>query len=439
MQKCKNMSPDSRKAKNRKSKKSNKKTESRSDSRFAGLEIPAEKAPPVDMFGRPISPDSFAKYESSSDESESEIEMLVPEPMSEQEDVYGDQTSDTLAIVNLPWKKITAKDIFSIVSKVIGEKASYLKNVTVYLSNYGKEHPEQVEEPPEDIDEEVQIAMWRKKEKEEMKRYFAILYFEEGSGAGEYAYKELQNCEVETTGSFFDVSYVVGQTFENFEVRDSADSIPDNWELPDMESDFLNKTKPEDDWDANPKERQNAIDLIWSNLDGDIDDRIVAQIMGSGSEDETHLSREDMQDTINVLNEEEEQDDFNISSDEESDSDKEIEVTFKQNLNIKQEPNEKPISKKAKKEAEKRPEADAETIKDVVQDPRFASLFNKPGYGIDSADPKFKRTKEMETFMNEVSKKQHQKTDDIKEQQTNTKTNIESTVDRIKKRAQNQK
>ena len=38
------------------------------DSRFAGLEKPIEKAPPVDMFGRPISADAFDKYESSSDD-----------------------------------------------------------------------------------------------------------------------------------------------------------------------------------------------------------------------------------------------------------------------------------------------------------------------------------------------------------------------------------
>lgn len=425
---------------NRRPKGGKRRQQSRDDDRFAGLDIPAERPPPVDMFGRPVSAEAIAEYESSSDESEEEIEMLAPEPLSEQEDVYGDATSDTLALVNLPWKKVSAQDIFALVGRALGARARDLKRVTVYLSNWGRAHPEQPPAPPEDVDEEVQIALWRRHEREEMKRYFAILSFEEGTGAGEYAYGELQGCEVETTGSFFDVSYVVGQTFDGFEVRDAAESAPDDWEPPDMQADFLSKTKPDDEWDGNPKERQNAIDLIWSNLDGEIDDRIVAQIMGSGSEDETHLTREDVQDTLDMLNEEEDGSDFNISSDDDSESEKEIEVTFQQSTSIPQEAGERQSAKKAKKEAEKRTEADEETIRDVVKDPRFAALFSKPGYGIDSADPKFKRTKEMETFMNEVSRKQHsRKTEEKLEKETSEKVNIESTVERIKKRAQNKK
>ena len=90
--------------------------------------------------------------------------------------------------------------------------------------------------------------------------------------------------------------------------------------------------------------------------------------------------------------------------------------------------------RRQKMEEGKRKEADAETIKEVMQDERFAELFGKQGYGINVADAKFKRTPEMEAFMNEVAKRQT-KTDDVKEPVENKKNEIESTVDRIRRRA----
>ncbi|KAH0789928.1 Pre-rRNA-processing protein ESF1 [Histomonas meleagridis] len=392
------------------------------------------------MYGRPVSPEAFEKYESSSDEDE-DIESLIPKealPLTESDsEVYGTETSNRLAIIDLPWKKITATDIFAIISKVLEDRSNELLSVTVYVSKYGQEHPEEPEGPPQNVDEEIQIAIWRRKEKENLKRHFAICCFE-STNCSELAYKLLQQNEIETTGNVFNVSYVsTDEDFTTFPIRDEATSYPDNWEMPNISSDFLNKTKPDEDWDSNPRERTEAIEAIWENPD----DEVAAQlILGSGSEDERPLSRADLQSTLDALNEEEEvNSEFDISneSDEtENESEKEVEVTFEHTLpqNLEASTKAAKLMKKQKKEEMKRKEADLDTINEYVDDERFKEFFGKQGYGINVADAKFKRTPEMEKFMDVVSRRST-KTDDIKERAEEIQNEIESTVDRIRRRA----
>ncbi|OHT11549.1 hypothetical protein TRFO_19004 [Tritrichomonas foetus] len=411
------------------------------DDRFAEFEKP-EKKPPVDMYGRPISPTAFEKYESSSDD---EIEMLIPEdalPSSDDEvdhNVYDSTIYRRLAVVQQPWESVSAQDIYQIMYSCLEDHHEDLISVIVYLSKYGQENPE-VEAPPPTDNEDIETARWRKRMMNNMKRYFAICEFKDKNIANT-VYSLLDSTDISDTGSKLDVQFVADDiAFDDFPVRDEAHNPVENWNPPEILCPYLNKTKNKDDWDSAPNDRKNAFKAIWDNLSSDDDGVAASLIIGSGSEDEERPTRDSLLDTISAIANEEEEEEI------ESDSEKaeELNVHFTQDANLvagsAQEKEESKFSKKKNKKAnEMKVINEDETIKEVMEDDRFKELFAKPGYGINTADPNFKRTPMMEKFMGEVSRK-HMETNEETEknnsqQETSTSGKMESTVERLRKRA----
>jgi hypothetical protein len=222
------------------------------DSRFSEL-METGKRPPVDMFGHVVDAEAMQNYESSSDE---EIEApippgLLPTVESDSEEVRTSEKTLRLALSDLPWRKLTAQDIYGIIAKACEKKADDLESVVVFLSRYGQSHPpEEDGPPPEGLDPAALTEVWRQREKADMKRYFAICTFKDADTADKLC-RALSGCEIEDTGAFFDISAVPdGMEFGDFQVRDSANSIRDDWQMPQVETPWMNKSKRTEEWDA---------------------------------------------------------------------------------------------------------------------------------------------------------------------------------------------
>lgn len=384
------------------------------DARFAEL-LEAGKRPPVDMFGRPVSPDALEKYVSSSDEPDPADDIpegALPLSDSDTEVVRTNEQTARIALTNMTWGKLTARDIYGILKKVCEDKCHDLVRVTVYHSKWGEEHPADPSElPPDDEDEGARNAIWRRREKEEMKRYFAIVEFTNPEIA-DAVYKSLDGCEIEDSGNYFDPSVVPDDTdFSGFRVRDTCDSVNEDWEMPIVDAPHINSSKPKEEWDGTPDERKRAIAAAWAA--GSSEDEIVSSILiasSSGSENEERVTRSDLSELVGFLEEEEEEE-----RDEESDG-MTLDVEFvddhggpepteeEEQVEVEEE-KQKRKKRKEKKEKKKEKEIDEGTVHEVLADPRFADLYQKPGYGVNAADPKFKRSAAMEKFMAEAAKR----------------------------------
>jgi hypothetical protein len=323
----------------------------------------------------------------------------MPRDDSDEEEIRTTEKTARLALTNLPWRKITAQDIYGMVAKVCEDRADDLDSVTVYLSHYGQEHPAEDEvEPADGLDEEALQVIWRRHEKHDMKRYFAICQFHNEDTPDRIA-RVVSGCEIEDSGTFFDFSVVPDDlNLSSFPVRDTADTVKDDWAMPKIETPWMSRSKIVDGWDESSSERKRAIGAAWE-APGSEEDQIISELLiGSGSEDEERPQRGDLEGTLFALNAEEE--------DEEED---EIQVDFVENG--REEEEEEVLEKKRKKtrkERKEEKEPDVEAVDEIMNDARFSDLFVKSGYGVDASDPRFKRSVAMDKFMGEVAKRHHE-------------------------------
>ena len=375
------------------------------DARFAEL-LEAGKRPPVDMFGRPVSPDAFDKYVSSSDEpdpADDIPEAAQPMTDSDTEVVRTSEQTSRIALTNMSWNKLTARDIFGILWKVCEDKCHELVRVTVYHSKWGEEHPADASElPPDDADEGARNAIWRRREKEDMKRYFAVAEFANPEIA-DAVFRSLDGCEIEDSGNYFEPMVVSDDTdLSGLRVRDTCESLNEDWEMPIVDAPQNNSSKPKEEWDGTPDERKRAIAAAWAA--GSSEDEIVSSILiasSSGSETEERVKREDLGELVGFLEEEEEED----KSEDSDGMTLDVEFVDDHVPAVEEVEVDEEKEQRRKRKEKKEKEVDEGTVDQVLADPRFADLYQKPGYGVNAADPKFKRSAAMEKFMAESAKR----------------------------------
>lgn len=413
------------------------------DDRFADFNKP-EKKPPVDMYGKlTISQEEFSNYISSSDD---EPEMLIPEdalPSKNDNDVYSDQISSRMALINQPWKQITAQDIFQYFYLNMDDKDDLL-SVRVVLSRYGQEHPE-TEAPPPTDNEEIETALWRSREESDFKRYFAICEFKDAQSA-DFLYKKMSGVEIsDEKGGFFDLQFMGDEEYEivkSFPVRDEATNKIDDWDPPEVYCKFLTNTKNTDTWDSAPADRVAAHEKIWSiegdDFENEADDACKI-LIGTGSEDEERPTREGLEEMIREANKEEEEEITETESDENGFDVKFVEEKKENDLQSENKDKKKKHKKKSTDEiGVPQNEKNEETVKDLMDDDRFKEFYARPGYGFNTADSSFKRTDIMEKFMDEVSKKHMEANRDShkdKTQEEHESDLLKSTAERLKQRA----
>jgi hypothetical protein len=204
----------------------------------------------VDKYGRPVKADTDllryyklkdsempdmalrargeALVESSSEEED--LEETVEGGLFGNEEVPTGEETHRLAVVNLDWDHVKAKDIFMLFDGF--KKDGMVKSVRIYPSDFGKERmkqedmsgpPAQVFEREESLLEqddgkEFDDAKLRKYQLERLRYYYAIVEFDSVKTA-RHIYKNCDGAEFESSSNFLDLRYVPEETEFDNEIR----------------------------------------------------------------------------------------------------------------------------------------------------------------------------------------------------------------------------
>ncbi|KAJ3158513.1 pre-rRNA-processing protein esf1 [Geranomyces michiganensis] len=198
-------------------------------------------------------------------------------PYAEEDVPTGEETS-RIAVVNLDWDHVKARDLFKIFD---GFKPSSgtVKSVKIYPSEFGKERLEREarEGPPKELfedsdadDEENDLnkpliraedgtedydnVKLRKYQLERLKYYYAVVECD-STATARAIYKECDGTEYETSANFFDLRYVpTGMTFDD-PPSDVATDLPSAYVPKDFVTNALQHSKVKLTWDDDDDDR----------------------------------------------------------------------------------------------------------------------------------------------------------------------------------------
>eukprot|EP01126_Amoeba_proteus_P002092 TRINITY_DN1065_c0_g2_i8.p1 TRINITY_DN1065_c0_g2~~TRINITY_DN1065_c0_g2_i8.p1 ORF type:complete len:500 (-),score=146.58 TRINITY_DN1065_c0_g2_i8:388-1887(-) len=193
---------------------------------------------------------------SSSEEEEEEEEV-------EKEEIPVGEVTHRLAILGIDWTIFCANDLWHIFSLFV-PAGGLLKDITVYLSDFGSQLLEEEERLGPSIllqdnvgfSEDQKNAAIHRYERSKRRCYFAILTCSDFSTA-QALYKELDGHQIESS-SYLDLRYVPNeQDFSGRKQLSCCSETPENYHPPVqlMQMDKLSHTKPEFDWDETDKRR----------------------------------------------------------------------------------------------------------------------------------------------------------------------------------------
>ncbi|EYE93934.1 pre-rRNA-processing protein ESF1 [Aspergillus ruber CBS 135680] len=281
--------------------------------------------------------DSSSEEESSSDEEDEEDEDakdLAEEldfPDKQQGNVPMGEVSKRIAVVNLDWDNIRAKDLMAVFSSFVPSGGRVLK-VSVFPSEFGKERmeKEETEGPPreifakkqndelyedeEDVDsdeeeENIKQSMLKNDEGQEfnsteLRRYqlerlryfYAILTFSTKEVA-KHVYDSVDGAEYLSSANFFDLRFVPDDTdFSDDKPRDECERIPDGYKPNDFVTDALQHSKVKLTWDAEDKSRKDAQARAFKGGREEIDENdLKAYLASDNSDEESDEEREDVE------------------------------------------------------------------------------------------------------------------------------------------------
>ncbi|KAI0983984.1 hypothetical protein GJ496_010183 [Pomphorhynchus laevis] len=184
-----------------------------------------------------------------------------------------DTVSSRLALCNMDWDKITAKDLYMSLYSIIPKDCT-IKDVKVYVSEYGAElmNKEKIYGPQ--FDKLGQLAddeeLLRRYEIDRLKYYFAVATFDSRSTA-EHVYDQAESLEFESSGIQMDLRFVPSDMeFEDNSVRDSCCKPLDACEYKPkyFQTKALSQSKVPCTWDDTNIDR---VELISSACGSSID------------------------------------------------------------------------------------------------------------------------------------------------------------------------
>ncbi|KAI8824482.1 uncharacterized protein EV422DRAFT_520258 [Fimicolochytrium jonesii] len=249
----------------------------------------------------------------SDSESEDEDEDAV-EDDTEERDVldigpYGEETVPTgdetsrIAIVNMDWDHVKAKDLFKIFDG-FKPASGTVKSVKIYPSEFGKERLEKEarEGPPADIFEPVggddlskpliqaddgteqyDNVKLRKYQLERLRYYYAVLECDSVETARSI-YKTCDGTEYEKSANFFDLRYVPeGMEFDD-SPADEAYEPPSVYQPKDFVTQALQHSKVKLTWDEEDDDRVRVTRRKFTK--DDLQDMDFKAYLASSSEDE---------------------------------------------------------------------------------------------------------------------------------------------------------
>ncbi|CAG9538555.1 unnamed protein product [Cercopithifilaria johnstoni] len=181
--------------------------------------------------------------------------------------------SHRLALCNMEWDRISAIDIFVMISSFKPPAPAAIRSVTIYKSDFGQKRLEEEErmgpkltklkkpiEDTEEMDEETREAM-RAYQLERMRYYYAVIECD-GLETASYLYEACDGVEFESSSIRLDFRFIPDDmTFENNAIKErvTEEDINFNAFKPKIfESAALSKSSAKLTWDETDPERIKA-------------------------------------------------------------------------------------------------------------------------------------------------------------------------------------
>lgn len=244
---------------------------------------------------------------SSDEDSESEWEL---EEEDEKDHRWGELDKDArrvqwashrLALCNMEWDRISASDIFVVLSSFKPSPAAAIRSVTVYISDFGKERLKEEEQSGpkiSDFSESVDDAKTREAlrlyQMDRMRYYYAVIdcdTVETASGI----YESCDGIEFESSCVRMDLRFIPDEmSFDDQDasIRDRVTELDvnlNNFKPKFFESDALSKSTAKLTWDETDPDRIKAHRDAFLP-DADLDQ--LQQLIAPGSSDEEEGERE---------------------------------------------------------------------------------------------------------------------------------------------------
>lgn len=232
------------------------------------------------------------------------------------------EATHRLACVDLDWEHIKAVDILAALRSFVPGTDGDISSVTVYPSDYGLEKMEEEkntgpqaiwrksdkskddddedeEEGSEDGDGDLDTTKLRYYERSKLRWYYAIIVCSTAKAA-ESIYNECDGMELMKTANVFDLRFVPDdQSFEGRVVRDVATSVPTDYSAPVFQTKALQHTNVELTWDKVDDDRKKTLSKKFK--DDELKDEDFKTYLASASdesEEEADIVPDDDQEAI---------------------------------------------------------------------------------------------------------------------------------------------
>ncbi|KAH0928045.1 hypothetical protein HID58_020301 [Brassica napus] len=327
--------------------------------------------------------------------------------VAEEEIASIEKETHRLAIVNMDWKHVTAKDLYVVFNSFL-PKDGRLLSVAVYPSEFGLERMKEEEihgpaiggdkenednsDDDEEEDKDVINESIRDYEKSRLRYYFAVAECD-SSATADHLYKSCDGIEFERSSNKLDLRFIPDSMEFKHPPRDIATEAPAAYQGLDFQSRALQMSKVNFTWDEDEPHRVRTLNQRF-NPDQNDQDMVVE--FNTGAELELILADENGGDGKGL-----------------------------KGYNIKRK------SKKRSKEMaeDKIPSADPE-------DSRFSAAIMDPNYALDPTNPQFKRSA---TYVKQLTQKQKEdprnQEEQVKDVETKKASATEGTEGSSKKRS----
>ena len=136
----------------------------------------------------------------------------------------------------------------------------------------------------EDKDEEYSSTALRSYQLDRLRYYYAVITCSSIATA-KALYESMDGREYLSSANFFDLRFIPEEvTFENDEVRDSCDAVPDGYRPAEFVTDALTRSKVKLTWDAEDRDRKEIQKRAFSRAEVDEND-LMAYIGSASSSD----------------------------------------------------------------------------------------------------------------------------------------------------------
>ena len=189
------------------------------------------------------------------------------------ESISETEATRRIAVVDMDWSKVSAAALLALFRSFISPAS--VQKVTVYLSDYGMERlPKEERQGPSALglfksessvskdetgDDPIDAEELRRYEKSKLRYYYAVVECLSVAVA-ERLMNELDGSEFETSRCTLDLRYIPDDTsFLDRPIRDSAESVPGDFEAPEFECNALQKTNVKLSWDDDDDRRLKVV------------------------------------------------------------------------------------------------------------------------------------------------------------------------------------